>query len=65
MGDRGEKLDELTTSRGEFRIRTLSFSNIQRETSKDEPMGNEILDELTTSRGEFRIRTFSFNNPQV
>ncbi|XP_057544036.1 boron transporter 4-like isoform X2 [Amaranthus tricolor] len=65
MGDRGEKLDELTTSRGEFRIRTLSFSNIQRETSKDEPMGNEILDELTTSRGEFRIRTFSFNNPQI
>ncbi|CAO2815314.1 unnamed protein product [Amaranthus hypochondriacus] len=65
MGDRGEILDELTTSRGEFRIRTLSFSNIQRETSKDESMGNEILDELTTSRGEFRIRTFSFNNPQV
>ncbi|CAO2813981.1 unnamed protein product [Amaranthus hypochondriacus] len=65
IGDHGELLDELTTSRGEFRIRTLSFKNLQRDSPKDESMGDEILDELTTSRGEFRIRTLSFNNPQV
>ena len=28
-GDHGEILDELTTSRGEFKIRTLSFENPQ------------------------------------
>ncbi|XP_028091564.1 boron transporter 4-like isoform X2 [Camellia sinensis] len=66
-----EILDELTTRRGELRLRTVSFKQDKHGQEKEMArLGNEeceveicdaeILDELTTRRGELRLRTVSF-----
>lgn len=52
--DSAELLDEMTTRRGELKLRS-SFNDRQFQAS------SEILDEMTTRRGELKLRS-SFND---